>query len=329
MEESLPSRVLITGITGFLGTYLVAQCHACYPDAQIFGICRHAAAPVSGETNEITLIEADITHPEHIRHALAQSRPDWVFHLAAQSSVAASWADPSSTLRINAGGAVQLLEALRAELLSPRVILVGSGEQYGQVRPEENPIHEEVAFRPVNPYGVSKAAQDLYGYQYFVAYGLPTLRVRLFNSFGPRQTETFVVANFARQIALIEQGQLEPVIAVGNLEARRDFLAANDVASALLAVARRGQLGHAYNIASGQARSIRAMLDTLLTLAAMPIHVRQDPARLRPADIPLLVADTSRLHAHTGWRPTIDIEDALEQTLNYWRSEVAHNYTLA
>src|SRR6266568_1235578 len=156
--------------------------------------------------------------------------------LAAQSSVAASWNDPLSTLQVNAGGAIHLLEALRAERLSPRVLLVGSGEQYGLVKPEENPINEDSLPRPINPYGVSKLAQDLYGYQYFITYGLPILRARPFNHFGLRQTATFVVADFARQIVLIEQGKVEPILSVGNLQTRRDFLPVEDVVRADLAI---------------------------------------------------------------------------------------------
>jgi len=330
MEVSAPTRILITGISGFLGGYLVEQCRARYPGATLFGVSRKTDSQrLTPALNGVTLIEADITHQDQMRDALARSQPGWVFHLAAQSSVAASWADPAATLRINAGGAVQLFEALRAEQMSPRVVLLGSGEQYGQVRPEENPIHEEVPFRPINPYGVSKSAQDLYGYQYFVAYALPVLRVRLFNSFGPRQADTFVVANFARQIALIEQGRMEPILSVGNLQAQRDFLPVADVAGALLAVAERGQPGQAYNIGSGQARSIGEILDMLLAHSTMSIRVRQDPARFRPADIQRLVADRGRLRSHTGWKPTIEVEDAIEQTLNYWRATLVNAYTQA
>jgi GDP-4-dehydro-6-deoxy-D-mannose reductase len=324
VEVSTPSRILLTGFSGFVGRYLVEQCQALYPDAKLFGVSRHPTSRIAdSDVQRVTLIPADITNAEQIRYAVAQSQPDFVFHLAAQSSVAASWADPASTLQINAGGAVQLLEALRAEHLSPRILLVGSGEQYGLVRPEENPIREETAFRPISPYGVSKSAQDLYGYQYYMTYKLPVLRVRLFNSFGPRQTETFVVADFARQIVLIEQGEMEPVLTVGNLQAQRDFLPVEDVARAFLAIAQRGQPGQAYNIGSSRAHSVREILDLLLAHSTMPIKVRQDPARLRPSDIPMLVADISRLRAHTGWEPVIDFEYAIEQTLNYWRTAVA------
>ncbi len=324
MEVSTPARILLTGFSGFVGRYLVEQCQALYPHTKLFGVSRHPTSRFAdADLQNVTLIPADITNAEQMRSAVAHSRPDFVFHLAAQSSVAASWADPASTLQINAGGAVQLLEALRAEHLSPRILLVGSGEQYGLVRPEENPISEDAPFRPISPYGVSKSAQDLYGYQYYKTYKLPVMRVRLFNSFGPRQTETFVVSDFARQIVRIERGEMEPVLNVGNLQAQRDFLPVEDVARALLAIAQRGQPGQAYNIGSSHAHSIKEILDILLAHATMPIEVRQDPARLRPADIPILVADTSRLRAHTGWEPIIDFENAIVSTLNYWRTVVA------
>ena len=324
MEASAPSRILITGFSGFMGSYLIEQCRTLYPDASLFGICKSLPSHSDAlSKHDITPITADITDAEHMRHAVAQSQPDWVFHLAAQSSVASSWADPTATLHINADGALQLLDALRAEHLSPRIILAGSGEQYGMVRPDENPISEECPFRPVSPYGVSKSAQDLIGYQYFVAYNLPIVRARLFNTFGPRQSATFVIADFARQIALIEQGNVEATLTVGNLQARRDFLPVEDAVQGLLALAQRGQAGQAYNIGSGQAHSIREMLDILSGYARMRISVCQDPARLRPSDIPLLVASVSRLREQTGWTPSIDLAYALKQTLNYWREAVA------
>lgn len=324
MEVSAPSRILITGVTGFIGSHLVEQCRALYPDTELFGVCRHSPLRATTlDTQEVRLIEADITDRDQMCHAVAHSRPDWIFHLAAQSSVATSWADPMSTLHLNAGGALRLLEAVWAEHRAARIVLVGSGEQYGLVRPEENPIREEAAFRPINPYGVSKVAQDLYGYQYFAAYRMPILRVRPFNSFGPRQTETFVVADFARQIALIEQGKMKPVITVGNLQAQRDFLPVKSVAWALLAVAQRGEPGQAYNIGSGRTRSISEILEMLLSLSRASIEVLPDPGRYRPIDVPLLVADISRLSAQTGWEPVVDLAYELEETLNYWRAVVA------
>lgn len=321
-----PARILITGYSGFVGGYLLAACRARYPDAQLFGLTHpdgSTAAP------PLVPLMADMTQPQQVREAIATAQPDLVFHLAAQPSVAASWSDPLLTLAINAGGAIHLFEALRAERLAPRVVLVGSGEQYGLIRPDENPIREECLPRPANPYAVSKVAQDLYGYQYFVAYGLPILRVRSFNHFGPHQNEAFVIASFARQTARIEAGQAEPVLLVGNLEAQRDFLPVEDVVRAYIAIADFGHPGEAYNVGSGQARSIRQILDALLALASVPIEVRTDPARLRPTDVPLLVADTSRVREHTGWTPSDDIDAALRRTLDYWRQVVVEGRALS
>lgn len=325
-----PTRILITGVSGFVGGYLLAECRARYPEAHVFGLLQHPMASGSAPhmpSPEYTPLVADIVDADQVRAAIAVAGPELVFHLAAQPSVAASWSDPVQTLAVNAGGAVHVFEALRAERLAPRIVLIGSGEQYGLVRPDENPIHEDCLPRPANPYAVSKVAQDLYGYQYFVAYGLPIMRVRPFNHFGPHQNEAFVVASFARQISLIESGQAEPVLLVGNLDAQRDFLPVEDVVRAYTAIADFGHPGLAYNVGSGQARSVRQILDVLLALATVPIEVRTDPARLRPADVPLLVADTAPLREHTGWQPSDDMDGALRRTLDYWRQTVAMSHT--
>ncbi|MGI9056980.1 MAG: GDP-mannose 4,6-dehydratase [Ktedonobacteraceae bacterium] len=319
-----PSRILITGCTGFVGHYLVEQCHIHYPHAALFGLTGHPIPRIDAAIlHNIHITVTDITQPEAVRSLIAQSEPDLIFHLAAQSSVAASWQDPLETLKINAGGTIHLLEAVRSLSLSPRIILVGSGEQYGMVRPEDNPISEECPLRPANPYAISKVTQDLFGYQYFMAYQLPIMRTRSFNHFGPRQAPGFVIANFARQIALIEADQAEPVLSVGNLTAQRDFLPVEDVIAAYLAIAAQGQPGEAYNVGSGQARSIRSILDLLLSFAQKPIQVREDPARFRPVDVPLLEANTSRLRTHTSWQPTVPFELALQRTLDYWRATLS------
>ncbi len=317
-------RILITGVTGFVGGYLVEQCHARYPQAELFGLYNHRE-PLEdfAAMKHVISLKADITQEEDVRRVLAQAQPDIIFHLAAQSSVAASWSDPVRTLQVNTIGTLRLLEAVRQEHPLARVVLVGSGEEYGVVQPHENPIREEYPLRPINPYAVSKATQGLYGYQYFVAFQLSIIRVRSFNHFGPRQSDVFVLPGFARQIALIEAGKAEPIVLVGNLQAKRDFSPVEDVVAAYLAVAEFGQPGEVYNVGSGKARSIRGILDLLLSFAKTPIRVCEDPTRMRPVDIPILEADISRIQAHTAWKPTISFEDALEQTLNYWRDVVA------
>lgn len=321
MESFIPTRVFITGSTGFVGWHLIAACRQRYPDCAITGYARHTPLPTVPDGPGMRTIDGDILDAAALEAALAESQPDLVVHLAAQASVASSWSDPGATLTINALGTVALFESLRRLGLAPRVILVSSGEIYGPVAPEQNPIDERAPLRPNNPYAVAKATQDLYGLQYFLSAGLPVMRARPFNHFGPRQSDAFVIASFARQIAWIERGRAEPVLAVGNLSARRDFLPVEDVARAYLALAATGHPGEAYNVGSGRSRPIAEILERLLALSAVAITVTTDAARFRPVDAPDLVADTRRIQADTDWRPTLDLAVALRQTLEYWRAQ--------
>lgn len=325
-QTNTPARILITGYTGFVGRYLVRACAEHYPQAELFGLSNRAPAhPAHAGDSDVSAIhhlQVDISNAGAMRHALDTARPDIVFHLAAQASVAASWSDPATTLLVNAGGAVHLLEGLHAaDMHDTRVLLIGSGEQYGVVRPEENPIAESHPMRPVNPYAVAKAAQDLFGYQYFAAYGLPVIRVRSFNHFGPGQSPAFVIAGFAEQIARIEAGAAERVLSVGNLKASRDFLFVDDVVRAYVALADSGRPGAAYNVGSGTPHSIEYILTTLLSLARVPIEVRVDRERFRPTDVPLAYADTALLREHTGWAPRHTLEDGLRATLESYRKD--------
>lgn len=321
-EKANPSRILITGFAGFVGSYLAKRCRTHFPQAKLFGLYNRATSlPTADAAAYITTLQVDITKANELRAALAHTQPDLIFHLAAQSSVTLSWSDPVRTLEVNTLATLHLLETLRQQHSLTRIVLIGSGEQYGIVQMHENPISEDHPLKPTNPYAVSKAAQDLYGYQYFTAYGLPVIRIRAFNHFGPHQPDTFVIANFARQIALIEAGKTAPVIKVGNLQAKRDFLPVEDVVAAYIAVAERGHTGEAYNVGSGKARPIKEILDYLLSCARVPIQVIEDPARMRPVDIPVLEAAISRIQAHTGWLPIKPFESALDATLDYWRSQ--------
>ena len=339
-------RILVTGYKGFVAPHLATACAQRYPDAQLFGLVHRASQPPlaslqatlaqltqgtadaqGGQTPlpAVAELEGDITDGARLRQVLREVRPDLIFHLAAVSSVAASWADPANMLRVNAGGFIQLVEALRVEQReapTARVVVIGSGEQYGLVRPEENPVSEETLPRPANPYAVSKVAQDLYAFQYHRAYGLDLVRVRAFNHFGPGQSPDFVLASFARQIAQMEAGQVAPTLLVGNLSSQRDFLPVSDVARAYVALAERGRAGEAYNVGSGVARSIESLLQALLGLARVTVDVRVDPARMRPVDVPVICADTSKLRRDTGWLPSAPLEDTLRATLDYWRAVV-------
>jgi len=328
MTQEHQPHILITGATGFVGRHLIERLRTEYPAATIFGFSHTTptAESVHSDSQPI-LLTGDIRSFADVRAAIERARPNWIFHLAGQASVATSWGNPGATLAINAGGAVNLLEAVRAESMAPRIVLVGSGEQYGVVSTEDNPIKETYPPAPVNPYAVAKQAQDLFGYQYWVSHQLPIIRARAFNHFGPFQNDAFVVASLARQIAEIEAGIRPATLFVGNLAARRDFLPVGDVVQAYITLAERGTPGSVYNVGSGEARPIADLLERLLSVATRPIEVQRDPARFRPVDIPLIEADITRIRIETGWEPRIPLDEALRETLEYWRTRTGTTLT--
>jgi GDP-4-dehydro-6-deoxy-D-mannose reductase len=268
-------------------------------------------------------VEADILDASSCLQVLKAVRPDWIFHLAAQSFVPTSWAAPASTMSTNVLGQVHLFEALRAlDALDTRFHVCGSSEEYGYVAPEETPITEDNPLRPLSPYGVSKVAQDLLGYQYFRSYGLHAVRTRAFNHGGPRRGEVLLPSDFAKQIAEIEKGLREPVIAVGNLEAVRDFTDVRDIVRGYWLALEKGEPGAVYNIGSGNSPSIREILEGLLALTDAAVEVREVPEKMRPSDVQILISDSSRFCGLTGWEPQISLDRMLSDTLDYWRERV-------
>jgi GDP-4-dehydro-6-deoxy-D-mannose reductase len=249
-------------------------------------------------------------------------RPDLVFHLAAQSFVPASWTSPAVTLEINIIGSCNLFEAIRAAKIDPAIQIACSSEEYGLVKPEEVPIKETNPLRPLSPYGVSKLAMDYLGYQYFKSYGMRIVRTRGFNHTGPRRGEVFAESSFAKQIAEIEKGKREPVILVGNLEAKRDYTDVRDMVNGYFLAATKGEPGEVYNICSGRAVKISEVLDILLKMSRVKTKIVQDPTRMRPSDVPILQGDCSKFKRRTGWRPKIPLQKTLRDLLNYWRETV-------
>ena len=313
-------RILITGVAGFVGPHLVDYLTTVVPGAKIWGLVWTADGGKAPES--VTTVRGDLTEISSLTEALEESRPDVVFHLAAASSVASSWARPGRFLEINAVGTVNLLEAVRTLGLSPRIVVSSSAEIYGPVPPDEQPIQESCPLRPVSPYAASKAAQDLLTAQYFLGFGLPTIRLRLFHHTGPRRPPQFVASSFAHQIVRIERGLDAPSLAVGNLEAVRDFSDVRDIARAYWMAANKGRPGEAYNVCSGHGVRIREVLDLLLGKARIAVETEVDPSRLRAADIPRLVGDHSRFTEATGWRPEIPLEQTLDDLLEWWRGEI-------
>jgi GDP-4-dehydro-6-deoxy-D-mannose reductase len=314
-------RVLVTGVTGFAGSHLVDYMLT-RNDCEIFGIHRWRSRTENVEhfTDRITMLECDLRDATSTRDTLEKVRPDWVFHLAAQSFVPTSWLAPSESLTTNVLAQVNLFEAVRHIGLTCRIQLACSSEEYGMVHPDEIPIRETNPLRPLSPYAVSKVAQDMLGYQYWMSWKVDAVRTRGFNHEGPRRGPVFVASDFAKQIADIEKGRRPPVLHVGNLEARRDFTDVRDMVKAYWLALEHCEPGEVYNICSGTAWTIQAVLDRLLGMTKARIEVRKDPKRLRPSDVPVLLGDNSKFVKATGWAPTIPFERTLADMLEYWRS---------
>ena len=313
-------RVLVTGITGFVGSHFAE--FALAEGAEVFGSYRWRSKTenIDHLRDRVTLIECDLRDLSSVNELVASSRPDFIIHLAAQSYVHASWHSPAETFNTNTISQVNLLEAVRAQgKAAPRFLAIGSSEEYGLVHEDELPIKESNPLRPLSPYAVSKVTQDLMAYQYFKSYALPIVRARAFNHEGPRRGDVFVTSNFARQIAEIEAGGREPTILVGNLKAVRDYTDVRDIVRGYWLLLGRGEPGEVYNLCSGRGWAIQEILDFLLGESInTSIRVREDPARLRPSDVPVLIGDCSRLTA-LGWKPRIPFEQTLRDLLGYWR----------
>lgn len=313
-------KVLITGVTGFVGSHLAEFCLS-RGDVEVVGTYRWRSRRENiDHIKDLKLVECDLLDSASVRDALKAHRPDWIFHLAAQSFVPTSWNAAAQTLTTNVVGQVHLFEAMRAlDLLDSRFLVVGSSEEYGLVLPDEIPIKEAQPLRPLSPYAVSKVAQDLLGFQYFRSYGLHAVRTRAFNHGGPRRGEVLLPSDFAKQIAEIEKGRRPPVVEVGNLESVRDFTDVRDVVRAYWLALERGDPGEVYNIGSGEGTRMGDLLDTLLAMAGVSIEVRQVSEKMRPSDVEILVSDSTKFREKTGWVAQIPLETMLRDTLDYWR----------
>jgi GDP-4-dehydro-6-deoxy-D-mannose reductase len=312
-------RILVTGAGGFVGSHLTKHLQEVMPDAELHGT---TLSDVSADVNNVPLHKIDLKDAAQVRSLLSDLKPDRIYHLAAQAFVPRSFEEPWETLENNILAQLNLIqESLKLEL-RPRLLVVGSAEIYGPVRPEELPLTEDSDLRPSSPYSVSKIAQDMLGLQYHLSHDLPIMRARPFNHFGPGQRDTFVAPGFATQIAAIESGEQPPVLKVGDLSAQRDFTDVRDIVRAYRLIIEQGEPGQVYNVCSGQAHSIQHLLDTLLSYSSISIEVRVDPDRLRPVTVPVLEGSYDRLHRATGWEPQIPFERTLADILNDCRQRI-------
>lgn len=272
--------------------------------------------------SKLHLEDADLLDSHSLYTTLNKIKPDYIFHLAAQSFVPTSWGSPAVTLEVNIVGSANVFEAVRQVGIDPVIQIACSSEEYGMVYENEVPIKETNPLRPLSPYAVSKLAMDYLGYQYFESYGMKIIRTRGFNHTGPRRGDTFAESTFAKQIALIEKGKQEPVIYVGNLEAQRDYTDVRDMVRAYLLAVQKCDPGEVYNIATGHAIKIEDVLKMMLAMSTVKVEIKQDPARMRPSDVPILIGDNKKFQEKTGWKAEIPFEKTAADLLNYWRERV-------
>jgi GDP-mannose 4,6-dehydratase len=315
---------MITGITGFVGSHLAE--YVLGLGHEVYGT-KHWRSPmenVSDIADKVAWFECDLVDETSTQDAVETSKPDIIFHLAAQSYVPSSFSAPRHTLETNIIGTLNLLEAIKRAGLDPVIHICSSSEVYGQVLPEEVPITEENALRPQSPYAVSKVGEDLLAYQYFRSYGLKTIRTRAFTHTGPRRGSVFVASAFAKQIAEVESGKIPPVIHVGNLESVRTWLDVRDIVKAYWLCVTKCLPGEVYNVGGTTTSTVGEMLDMLLSLSTRQaeIKVTQDPTLLRTSDVTLQIPSIKKLQDATGWVPKIPLQQTLQDLLDYWRQRV-------
>jgi len=316
-------RCLVTGADGFVGQWLLRELLAHGGD--VTGMTRGdhtrlTTLPTDMAT-QVRWLSADVLDADAMLNVVSEAKPDAIYHLAAQASVAESLRDPTGTVKTNVMGTANLLEATRANAPSALVVAVGSAEVYGSVEPAELPLRESAPLHPNNPYAGSKAAAEAAALQYAQSGWTRALVTRSFNHTGPGQSVTFAAAAFAKQCADIARGKQAPVLQHGNLSAQRDFLDVRDVVSAYRHLGEHGEPGAVYNVCSGRAISMREIVEELTSLVGVPVELRQDPKRMRPVDTPVVVGDPSRIQRDTAWRPEIPLLRTLRDLYDYFLKE--------
>lgn len=326
----MKEKILITGITGFVGSHL-ADYLLEKEDVEIYGLKRWNIERLRNirhllEAPRVTLLDCDITDPIGVKNVIEQVKPDKIFHLAAESFVSPSWHHPSHYMDVNFKGTVNFLDAIKEVGINPRFLIPGSGEEYGEIYEHELPIKEDTILRPVNPYAVSKIAQDFIGYVYFRSYGLNVIRTRAFNHEGPRRDYVFGIPWYAYQIARIEAGKQEPVLTHGHIEDRRNFTHIRDLVEAYWLAMEYCEPGELYLIGCedpAHTRTYREIIEMLIKMSGVSgIQTKTDPQFVRPTSVPRLIGDTSKFRKLTGWEPRISLQKILEDTLEYWRDFV-------
>lgn len=330
----MKQKILITGIAGFVGSHL-ADYLLEREDIEVYGLKRWNIERMRNikhllDNPRVILVDCDITDPIGVRNVMDMVRPDKIFHLAAESFVSPSWHHPSHYMDVNFKGTVNFLDAMRDLDINPRFLIPGSGEEYGEIYEEELPIKEDTLLRPVNPYAVSKIAQDFIGYVYFRSYGSHVIRTRAFNHEGPRRDYVFGVPWYAYQIARIEAGKQEPILTHGHIADKRNFTHVRDLVEAYWLAMEHCEPGELYLIGHedpGSVHTYREIIEMLIKMSYVSsIQMKTDPQFVRPTSVPRLIGDTSKFRKLTGWEPKIPFQKILDDTLEYWRDFVAKDF---
>ncbi len=312
-------KAIITGAAGFVGSYLAnAVKNQLFCD--VIAVIHNSDSQNSDCWDDVVTL--DMLDEEMIYMVLSDIRPDYIFHLAAQSSVSRSWEDPAFTIRVNIEGTLNLLNSIRRLDYVPRVLIVGSGDEYGECQTGESVISETTSLNPRSIYAITKVCQNMMSTIYAQAYGLQLVMVRSFNHIGPGQSTTFVVSDFCSQVAKIEAGKQHPIIKCGDLTVKRDFTDVRDVVRAYVKLMQYGRYGETYNVGCGRAVALQDILTIMLSMTSTDIRVEIDPKRIRPADVKVVEPDISKLYNDTGWEPEIPLDKTISDTLEYWRRRV-------
>jgi GDP-mannose 4,6-dehydratase len=324
-------RILITGITGMVGSHLAEYVLAHHPGVEVHGLTRWRSPLVNiqGILPQIRLHDGELRDLSSLVHLLGNVKPDWIFHLAAQSYVSSSFLAPADTLHTNVIGTTNLLEAVRITGIDPKIHICSSSEVYGQVLESELPIRETNEFRPASPYAVSKTGEDMIAKQYFLSYGIRTIRTRMFTHTGPRRGDVFAESAFAKQIAEIEAGVRPNPVKVGNLDSVRTFADVRDAVRAYWLLLENCPGGEVYNIGGDRTMTVGEMLEMQKSMARCKIEQVVDPALVRPSDVTLQIPDTTKFRAATGWKPEIPLETTLRDLLDYHRARTREACALA
>lgn len=317
-------NILITGITGFVGSHLAEYIVNLNEGHKIYGLCRWRSPKDNLEKiyNKVELIEGDLVDLSVLIRHIQEIKPDLIFHLAAQSYVLTSFNAPIQTLSVNAIGTLNLLEAVRIAGIDPVIHVCSSSEVYGQVSEADLPIKEDCPFRPASPYAVSKVTEDMLAYQYWLSHKIRSIRTRMFTHTGPRRGDVFALSFFAKQLAAIELGLIDPVIKVGNLKSVRTFCDVRDAVRAYWLLVHKCKPGEVYNIGGERTMTIGEALDILLSLSKTKVSVKVDQSLLRSSDVTLQVPCIDKFKSETDWKAEIPFEKTLEDMLGYWRDQL-------